>query len=386
MTTTSSTKMVLRENKTITDYLFVLGLLLQVVAQTLFTLTNKFNLLEPIDFIHWTLLIGVVLIIPGTLSFVKGLTSKIGVVIAFMGIITQIGMCAIDFVLWSFKDNYEAKNALYDQLVSEPSIWQVFITVGPALTFVGFVIVSYAYFKSNLKGFTLLNLGAILVAIGGLIFTDMLLIKILGYILFSVGVLMLYFQKKEDKLNHNKAYNILFIIGLLFEMVGQILLAPGNDFVYALKPIDFAHWSLLLGAALMMPKIVNFPKKIITYIGAPTALIGAVCIIGMCILDFIWWNMTFQEMRNEFASHISQFPSIWKPFITTGTSFLNIGLLILSLNYIKQNKLAFILIILATLIIFGGRFIPHRLILVYLMTAIGFGIIFFYKKTVINEH
>jgi hypothetical protein len=180
-------------------------------------------------------------------------------------------------------------------------------------------------------------------------------------------------------------YKPLFILGLLFEAIGQILLAQGNDFVYALKPIDFAHWSLLLGVAFLIPQLGQFPKSIFTYIGIPTIIIGLVCIIGMCVLDFIWWSQTTQEIRNEFAGHLSKFPSIWKPFITTGPDFLNVGLLILSLNYIKQNKLGVAIIILATLIIFFARFIPYRLIYGYLVTAIGFSLIF-YKKNKLNEH
>jgi hypothetical protein len=171
-------------------------------------------------------------------------------------------------------------------------------------------------------------------------------------------------------------YKPLFILGLLFEAIGQILLAQGNDFVYALKPIDFAHWSLLLGVAFLIPQLGQFPKSIFTYIGIPTIIIGIVCIIGMCVLDFIWWSQPTQEIRNEFAGHISKIPSIWKPFITTGPNFLNVGLLILSFNYIKQNRLGVSIIILATLLVFFGRFIPSRLIYVYLITAIGFGILF----------
>ena len=105
-------------------------------------------------------------------------------------------------------------------------------------------------------------------------------------------------------------YKILFVIGLLFESIGQILLSKGNDFVYALKPIDFAHWSLLAGAAFLIPQIGQFPKKIFSYIGVPVTIIGIVCIIGMCVLDFIWWSQPTQEIRSEFAGQISKVPSI----------------------------------------------------------------------------
>ncbi|MEE9406766.1 MAG: hypothetical protein V3V28_01700 [Polaribacter sp.] len=177
-------------------------------------------------------------------------------------------------------------------------------------------------------------------------------------------------------------YKPFFILGLLFEAIGQLLLAQGNDFVYALKPIDFAHWSLLIGVAFLIPQLGQFPKSLFTYIGVPTIIIGIVCIIGMCVLDFIWWSQSTQEIRSEFASHISKIPSIWKPFITIGPNFLNVGLLLLALNYFKENKLGVSLIILATLIVFFGRFFPSRLIYTYLITALGFSLIFYKKKQI----
>ena len=71
----------------------------------------------------------------------------------------------------------------------------------------------------------------------------------------------------------------LFLIGLLFFLIGQMILAKGNDFVYHQAPIDFAHWFLLVGVTLLIPQTVTFPKKIYSLIGAPLTLIGIVCII-----------------------------------------------------------------------------------------------------------
>jgi len=175
-------------------------------------------------------------------------------------------------------------------------------------------------------------------------------------------------------------YKALFIIGILFESIGQLLLSNGNDFVYAQQPIDFTHWSLLIGVALMIPTIGVFPKKIYTYIGVPIIIVGIVSIIGMCVLDFIWWSQPTQEIRNKFAGQIAKSPAIWKPFISIGPNFLNIGLILLSFNYFQENKIGVTFIIVATLIIYFGHFIPHRLIYVYLITAIGYTYLFF-KKT-----
>lgn len=160
-------------------------------------------------------------------------------------------------------------------------------------------------------------------------------------------------------------------------MIGQLILAKGNDFINKQEPIDFAHWFLLIGVTLLIPQTVTFPKKIYSLIGIPLTLIGIVCIIGMCVLDFVWWSFPNEEMRNEFTSHISQVPSIWKPFITIGPSskIFNLGLLILSLNYIKRGKLGIILVLIANLILWHIISLPYRLVFGYAITLIGFCII-----------
>ena len=177
---------------------------------------------------------------------------------------------------------------------------------------------------------------------------------------------------------HNKTYRILFIIGLIFFLVGQIILAKGNDFVYSQKPIDFAHWFLLIGVVFLIPQVVSFPKRIFSYIGIPLTLIGIVCIIGMCVLDFIWWSFPSEDMRNEFTNHISQIPSIWKPFITIGPSskVFNLGLLILSLNYFDKGKVGIVILLIANLILWHIIPLPFRLVFGYLLTLISFSIIF----------
>jgi len=177
-------------------------------------------------------------------------------------------------------------------------------------------------------------------------------------------------------------YRIIFLIGLLFFLIGQIILAQGNDFVYNQEPIDFAHWFLLIGAVFMIPQVINFPKKIYSYLGIPMTLIGIVCIIGMCVLDFIWWSFPNEAMRTEFTNHISQVPSIWKPFITIGPSsrIFNLGLLILSLNYFEKGKLGIVILLLANLILWHLIPIPFRLVFGYGLTLIAFSLIFIQNK------
>ena len=176
-------------------------------------------------------------------------------------------------------------------------------------------------------------------------------------------------------------YRILFIIGISFLLIGQIILSKGNEFVYSLEPIDFAHWSLLVGVVLLIPQVISFPKKPFSYIGIPLTIIGITCMIGMCVIDFIFWSFTNDQLRDDFTNHITQVPSIWKTFITIGPSskVFNLGLFILSLNYWKTEKLGVGILFLASLILWHVIPTPHRLIFGYSFTLIAFGIILFGK-------
>ena len=188
----------------------------------------------------------------------------------------------------------------------------------------------------------------------------------------------------------NMTYRIFFLIGISFFLTGQIILTKGNDFVYNQEPIDFAHWFLLIGAVLLIPQTVSFPKKIFSYIGIPLTLIGIVCIIGMCVLDFIWWSFPTEEMRNEFTKHISQIPSIWKPFITIGPSskIFNLGLLFLSLNFFEKGKVGIVILLIANLILWNIIPLPFRAVFGYMLTLVSFSIIFLKieDKNVLQQH
>ncbi len=179
-------------------YLFAIGLLTLFIAQLLFSLpTEKVNLLEPIDIIHWMLLFGLVLVIPYSLKFSFGAYHKIGSVLTLIGIVTSIGMCVVDFVLWSFRDNIEERNQMVKHLVSEPSIWLVFITVGPAFFFVGLAVQASGYYKENVIGAASAVIGSTIVGIGHLVFPQFRIIFIIGYLIFIIGLIVLAFKKSN---------------------------------------------------------------------------------------------------------------------------------------------------------------------------------------------
>jgi len=174
-------------------------------------------------------------------------------------------------------------------------------------------------------------------------------------------------------------YKTLFLLGFVFEIIGQILMAKGNEFVYNQSPIDYAHWFILIGVVLLIPQAVSFPKSVYTYLGSTITIIGIVCIIGMCVIDFIFWSQPDQESRSAVAKHLSQVSSIWKPFISVGPGILNIGLFLLCLNNLKENKIGVALVFVATLIIY---LLPNhsKLIAGYSLTLLGFAQIFYRTK------
>jgi hypothetical protein len=134
-----------------------------------------------------------------------------------------------------------------------------------------------------------------------------------------------------------------------------------------------------------MPQVVSFPKKAFSIVGIPLVLTGIACIIGMCVLDFIWWSFPSEAARIEFTNHISNVPSVWLPFIKIGPSskIFNVGLLILAMNYFKEEKLGVIIIFLATLVLLHVIPVPFRLVVGYSLTLVGFGFIFL-KRNYIN--
>lgn len=181
----------------IIKFLFALGLILQLTAQLMFSIDKKvLNLYEPIDFIHWSLLLGMALVIPYILKFSSGLYRAIGAPIAMIGALANIGMCSIDFVLWSLRDDLSTSRTVFQAINGEPSIWLVFFIVGPAFLFVGLIIQLLRYLSEFklITGITIV--GGILVGLGGLLFPEIRALYLLGYAIFSFGLIYLAFTKK----------------------------------------------------------------------------------------------------------------------------------------------------------------------------------------------
>ena len=178
----------------------------------------------------------------------------------------------------------------------------------------------------------------------------------------------------QDKINL-KLFEWYFLLGLSLYTVGQFLIFIFfNVFNYSQEPIDFAHWFMLIGVLLLIPQIGNFPKSRWNYISSPTLILGIGLIIGMCVLDFVFWSLKEPELKRQVSEHLINTPEIWKPFMKFNGLLFNLGLLTSSFSYYKNSKTGTLLVLIGTLVIYiGGGWIN---VLGYILLTIGFYINF----------
>lgn len=169
----------------------ILGLVCLSTSQIL--MTNGFDFLQsqrPVDFAHWLMLIGAVCLTAFCFVFPKSIFSRIATPLIILGAIAHVGMCAIDFVLWSFGEDYEGRNQLIGQLINTPVIWLPFMVIGPALLYTGLSLFGWAYVKRYTLYSILVLLGTSAVGIGQMVLRSPEVVAI-GCVVFSIGLAML---------------------------------------------------------------------------------------------------------------------------------------------------------------------------------------------------
>jgi len=179
--------------------------------------------------------------------------------------------------------------------------------------------------------------------------------------------------------NFKKLYTneILFLLGLFTYTIGQYLIFIFfNDIekLHNQEPIDFSHWLMIIGVLLLIPQIGNFPKSRWNYISFPSLIFGIGLIIGMCVIDFVFWSLKDPVLKSQVTKHLINTPEIWTPFMSVSGKIFTFGLLTSSFNYFKKSRLGVLLVFLGTLTVYlpwGWDNIPG-----YLLITVGFYINF----------
>jgi len=162
----------------------------------------------------------------------------------------------------------------------------------------------------------------------------------------------------------------LFVLGLIFYTVGQITINIFGAMTKDQSSIDFIHWFMLIGAALLIPFTARLPRKGLALLAGPLLLIGIILIIGMCVLDFVSWSLSDDDFRGKVEGQLSATPAVWQPFMKLAGYFFTPALALTSLLYWRFSKIGPLLAIAGMLVI--GIWPIWSNIPGYIMITVGF--------------
>jgi len=91
------------------------------------------------------------------------------------------------------------------------------------------------------------------------------------------------------------------------------------------EPIDFSHWFMIIGVLFLIPQIGNFSKSKFNYISSPSLILGIGLIIGMCVLDFVFWSLKDPEFKSQVAKYLIKTTEIWTPFVKISGKIFTFG-------------------------------------------------------------
>jgi hypothetical protein len=152
--------------------------------------------------------------------------------------------------------------------------------------------------------------------------------------------------------------------GLAALTVGQSLIACGPDFVMAQRPLDWAHWFLLVGAVIIMWRLTEIPIGSVGRLGRLAIVVGGIAFIGMSVIDFIFWSLPSEAARHAFSSQVLQAPAISLPFISVGPSLLFLGMGAMALEWTYAMHWRAVLVLIGILLVGFGQFGNERWIVV----------------------
>jgi len=171
-----------------------LGLIFFVTSYVFFS-QGSLSSQQLVDLAHWFNLIGAVLMFSFNTIFPKNMLGSVASVLTTLGVIAHIGLCTIDFVMWSFGNDDVGRNALSEQISNTPFILYPFIIVGPSLLFVGLATHALNFIKTNPISTLMVIIGGPFVGLSYFIWNN-------GYLMlascsvFAVGLALLLYRNE----------------------------------------------------------------------------------------------------------------------------------------------------------------------------------------------
>lgn len=172
------------------------------VASYVFFSQGSLSEQKHIDLAHWCNLIGAVLLFNFNKVFPKNNLNSIASILTAIGVIAHIGLCTIDFIMWSFGSDTSARNELSEHISNTPLILYPFVIIGPSFLFVGLAAHALNFIKVNTIGSLMVILGGPFVGISYFIWNNGTLM-LASCIIFAIGLALLLFRKENKTLHNN---------------------------------------------------------------------------------------------------------------------------------------------------------------------------------------
>ena len=177
----------------------LIGLLFFVASYILFSQGSKLAYFQkPIDFAHWLNLIGAVLLLSFNRVFPKNNLNTAASFLTGLGVIAHIGLCTIDFIMWSFGDDDAAKMQFSEHISNTPAILYPFVIIGPSLLFIGLAVYASNFIKTHPVSALLVIVGAPAVGISFFVLKNGIFM-VLSCMLFALGLVLLLYRKEKHE-------------------------------------------------------------------------------------------------------------------------------------------------------------------------------------------
>ncbi|WP_299529109.1 hypothetical protein [Ulvibacterium sp.] len=177
-----------------------IGLILIITSQLLMSFGYEFLMSQqPIDYAHWALLIGAILMFGLWFHLPSNFSKNIGLTLMTFGIGGIVGMCVLDFILWASHSDPETKGKLFEIISNTPSIQYSFLIIGPALFYTGICVSTYGLFMNLKWQVIIVNIGALMIGLGHMVLHNGT-IPVVGAVLLCIGlfsILGILLPKKE---------------------------------------------------------------------------------------------------------------------------------------------------------------------------------------------
>jgi len=179
-------------------HLCLIGLILFVTSYVFFS-QGSLGTQKHVDIAHWLNLTGAVLLFSFNNVFPKNTLNSIASFLTSLGVIAHIGLCTIDFIMWSFGNDDIGRNALSEQIHNTPLIFYPFIAVGPSMLFIGLSLHAWNFIKKETLSSLMVIIGGPFVGLSYFVWNNGNLM-LMSCIIFATGLGLLLYRNEIQKM------------------------------------------------------------------------------------------------------------------------------------------------------------------------------------------